>query len=462
MFSFLSKKRKSVAKSSRFQPRVESLEDRLNLAGAVTALLAGPSLFLNGNNLDNEIRIEGTAAGAFTVSGVNGTTLNGVNNGSLNFTKIQNIFVDLRNGNDVATVVSAQLAGMLRFVGGNGNDELLFGEFNNENQTIANLQAIMGEGNDFVEVEGENNFSVPGSVLATLGNGNNTFDIDPNVNLTLGVTSITAGTGFDFLDFGDGTVNAKSMALSLGSGGSNVFLDGEVTITGALTVIAGAGDDNVNPGDGGGTNFVLNGSAAFNLGDGNNSVDFEHTNTTITGALSVVTGSGNDSITSFGNNLTVLAASLITGNGNDTIQLSANATLVRSSLAIDTGAGLDTLVAFAVTVNGATSVNMGEGIDLVFVDNSRFRGVVTMLTGGGNDDVSIEDGGENDGIGTRFDSVVSIDLGAGNDDLFVGFDANDFVTTSSTVIVNGGLGNDFLFASGFDVFAFAPILISIT
>jgi hypothetical protein len=433
------------------------LESRLNLAGNVRALLAGPNLYLTGDSLANQLEITGAAAGVFSVKGI-GTSVNNVANGTLNFSGIANIFIDLQNGDDTTTFLTANLPGMLRFTGGAGSDQLRFGDFNNESQVFGSIQALMGSGNDSIEVDGDSNFTVRTSFVASNGDGDNTTDLDPFVSLNLGVVSITGGANGDFVDLGNGIVNSGPISVNSGAGDNDFFLDGEVTVNGSVTVIGLGGTDNFEPGDGGGNQLTVKGSVVASLGDGTNFIEFQHVNTDVTGAISIVGGRGEDTFDLDGDTFDALAISLALGEGDDIVLMNEGATTIRSSLTINTAGGADELTAFGLNVVGATSINTGDGLDLLWIDNSRFRSVVSLLTGNGNDTVNVERN-SNDGIGTRFDSAVSVDLGAGNDTIAIGLDANDFVTFASTVIVNGGLGTDTLTQGGPNVFAFAPILI---
>ena len=456
------KKRKSGPARS-FRPAIESLESRLNLAGNVVATFSGGNLNLTGDNLANELRIVGNGPGVFTVTGV-GTALDGEDDGEQDFENVRNIFINFKNGDDVATFVTAELAGLLSYLGGNGNDELNFGEFNNEDQSLGRLTAIMGAGDDIVEVDGEDSFEILGAVVVRGGDGDNSFDLDPIESLTMGTVSVVNGSGFDFVDFGDTVVNARSIVINNGNGGSFLFIDGDVTIQGDLIVNAGNGNDLVNPGDTGGDFLRVSGSVVFNLGNGNNESSFEQLSTEIGGGLTITGGSGEDFIEFDGDEVSVRrSVTLVTGSGDDAIEMdSAVGTTIRGGLVINTAQGLDSITLFAVDVAGATTVNTGEGNDEVFVDNSRFRGKVTLLTLGGNDQVSIEAGNADDGIGTLFEQAVVVNLGAGSDTLNVGFDDDDFVTTLKKVVVDGGAGADTLNDSGTNEFTLEPILISIS
>ncbi|WP_254507498.1 hypothetical protein [Anatilimnocola floriformis] len=454
-----SKKAAPKLKSRNFRPTCESLESRLNLAGNVLAYALGPNLYIYGDNLSNEVRIEGVVAGTVEVTGV-GTSVNGIANGQIVPKGIQNIFMEMGNGDDSATFVLTNITGMLRFNGSNGNDSLTFGEDNGDSNSFGSVAATMGAGNDAINVD-DGSFTARQSFVALNGDGNNVTDLDPTVSLTLGLVSITGGSGSDFIDLGDTLVNTGYITVNSGDGDNDFFIDGNTTINGGITVIGGSGPDNFEPGDFGfNPQLTVNGSIVASLGNGTNFIEFASDNVDVTGLISVTGGSGIDTFDFDTLTFDVYAISLSLGAGDNEVLMNEGATTIRSSLTIATLGGADEITGFGLNVFGGVVVSTGEGDDLIQLDNSRFRSVVTVSTAGGNDRVNVENGNQNDGIGTQFDSIVSMDLGAGSDTLDIGVDANDFVRFNSRVIVNGGLGTDTLLPSAFNVFALAPTLIS--
>ena len=100
--------RPSRTRVRRFSPRVEALESRLNLAGALTAALVGQTLTITGDELANEVRIVGNGAGNLSVSGVNGTLLNDVLDAAEDFTGVANLVINLLRPLDRAGNLIAQ------------------------------------------------------------------------------------------------------------------------------------------------------------------------------------------------------------------------------------------------------------------------------------------------------------------------------------------------------------------
>ena len=418
----------------RFLPRVETLENRLNLAGVITAVLAGQTLTITGDELANEVRIVGTGSGNFSVSGVNGTLLNDLTEGAEDFTGVANLVINLGDENDIATIIAADLAGFLFFNGGTGNDELLFGELAGDSQTFGNVVARMGDGNDAIRIDG-NNFAVTQSFTALLGNGDNTTDLDP-ASLDVGILTVVSGSGTDLTEIGSGTTTTGPLTVYGGTGDNSLLLNGNITVAGALTV---AGRDGIDEVVATGTSLDVSGFATLFLGGGNNEVTLNHTSTTVDAALGIITLGGDDQISLGGDTVDLGNLAVATGFGNDTLSL---------------------LAATSTTVQGLTGVALGMGNDTLNIENAQFLGITTLLTGTGTDVVNIETA-SNNGAGTTFAAFTTIELGLGDDTLNMGLDSNDFAAFTTAIIISGGLGGDVFDDSGFNTFAIPPVLISI-
>ena len=454
------KTRRSRAKSSAgtYRPRCESLEDRLNMAGGVVTSVVGTTLFITGDNLDNTVRIEGVTAGTVEVQGLSDTKVNGVLGAEVTARNIQNIFMEMGNGNDTAFSVLANIKGLLRFNGGNGNDGLIFGEGNNGQNTFGSLAATMGAGDDTVLVDAsETNFSVPGAVVISNGDGINTTYLRATQALQLGPVAVSGGANNDDFQLIGPNVTTGVISVINGNGNNYVGLKGGITINGGIAVVGGKDFDKVE-GDFEG-NLTVNGSITAALGEGANELDLNHSKTVVTGAITMTGGAGVDRFNAVNGTLDALAITLVLGAANNSATIRNNSTIIRSSLSYNTLGNFDQFSASNLDVRGATVLNTGAESDLIVIDNSRFRGAVSVLAGAGDDSVYIERFND-DGIGTRFDSVVSIDLGAGVDGLEMGLDVDDFVTFASTLIANGGAGTDSVTRSVFNVHAKAPSFLS--
>ena len=101
-FDFLPQRsrRRPAARATKIN--TESLEVRSLLAGNVLASIQAGGLTLQGDNLDNDVRIDFDAT-TFSISGLNGTTINGDASFSRPISEISGvnrIGISLGNGND--------------------------------------------------------------------------------------------------------------------------------------------------------------------------------------------------------------------------------------------------------------------------------------------------------------------------------------------------------------------------
>jgi len=380
-------------------PGLEHLEHRLCLTGNVKVSLAGTTLKILGDGLSNDVRITGTAPGEFQVEAIGGTNLNGLLNGSENFTGVQSISMNLKKGDDKVTFLNAELPGRLSYKGAAGSDKLTFGNSLNGSQSIGSLKAILGSGIDVVQVLGDNEFNVTGDFFAKSGKGDGTIDLDPNVKLHIGNFKYLGGDGYDFVDLGDALVEVDSVFIDNKSGSSLVVLDGNVTINGNLTVKALDGTDFFGAGDTGLDNFHVAGSLLLDLGDGKNSVSFAQTESFIGGSLTVVGGAGEDEF-----------------------ELEGDSFYVSENLKFVLGGESDEIHLDGIVVAGLLSIDTGTGGDLVEIERIN-----------------------NNLIGSSFQSAVTINLGDDNDVIKIGLDGDDFLNTLGTLTINGGSGvNTFL------------------
>jgi hypothetical protein len=452
--------------ATKFRPRGESLEHRLNMAGNVLVSAIGPNLYITGDHLANEILIEPNGAGV-DVQGIN-TSINGLLNGETNGFNVQNIFIEMGNGDDKAEFVLTNLTGLLRFSGGNGNDQLLFGDGNNGQNSFGSLQAIMGDGNDTIDVaQGETSFRVTGAVSVLSGEGANSVNFDAAA-VVLGPMTITGGNGTDDLTIGQenetATVTTGYLSVTNGNGENAFAISGKVIVNGGITVLGGKDADN----------FLLlstaagskvNGSIIATQGEGKNIFTISEQSprsVVVTGLVSVTGGAKADSI--FLSAIDVLAVSLSLGAGDNNAFVDGT---VRSSFSINSLGGDDRIFAGLLDVHGGTVINTGGGADLISLVNSHFRSVVAIFTGDGADTVSIESGTdahERDEA-TDFDAAVSIDLGAGDDHLKISVDDGDgfidaLYTGFAYLYANGGSGTDTLLDSPFNGYDLPPTFIS--
>lgn len=412
MSTFFTPRHRSAARGTWAVPAFESLESRTLLTGNLTAKLAGSTLKITGDGGNHEIRIVGSAEGELTLTGVNNTAINTVNNASENFSNVKNISIDFGGGHCTVTFITTEITGKLTVKAEGGNDKIHFGEFNDGQNSFGKFTSLLGSGNNSVNVDGDDELSIPGTVKIVNGNGNNSVDLDPDELLELGKTTIIGGTGSDFVDLGDTVVNAKSIKVQSSSGDNDFFLDGNVTVNGKITVTGGDGSDNFEPGDGGGNNLQVSKSIKLDLGNGLNFVEIEQTNAVIQGAITMIGGSGKDTF------------------------------------------DIDSL---DIVFNGAVSLKTGAGDDDIILSNVQFNAPLTIETGDGEDSVNIESN-DNDGFASQFAAPVKISLGNDNDEIEIGFDADDFIQTLASFTIDGGAGTNTFTDSGTNDFDTPPNL----
>jgi hypothetical protein len=142
---------------------LERLEPRALLAGDVTASVVNGTLRLTGDDDANEISISGAlngsgdpVANSFVVTGLSGTTINGMSgsgggNASITFGGITGLNVDLGDGDDIVQLTNAQIQRNVNIATGAGADQVWIGAFNGQpSGTTGTGSAITGNlGDEF-------------------------------------------------------------------------------------------------------------------------------------------------------------------------------------------------------------------------------------------------------------------------------------------------------------------------
>lgn len=252
--------RKSINRvdSNALRFSVESLEDRTLLAGVVSAnVSAAGTLTLSGDADNNNVVIFIAPSGTATVAATDGgETLIRHPDGTLSaeFSPdafVDNIRVNLRNGDDWLQVISSVPLGTVSVIGGGGDDQLSI-----DVHEADSVRYVGGSGNDYLLVErttSTGNFSLLG------GGGNDEVYMHSN-NEFFGNTTIVGGSGNDDTTIRDSRFVGNTR-VSLGSG--NDDLDVESSQFNALNFSAGGGSDTARI-----SNSIAD-DALFNLGSGN-------------------------------------------------------------------------------------------------------------------------------------------------------------------------------------------------
>jgi hypothetical protein len=144
--------RRTASRSWRRHLRFEGLESR-RLMAVTTALNSG-TLTITGDTAADDIAIVGTAnPGEITVTGRNGTLVNGVANGSTTISGVTaHINADFGTGNNVINVDNIYLAGHLQLAMADGVDRVILGA-TGVVSTGLHCTVATGRGNDIVRAE---------------------------------------------------------------------------------------------------------------------------------------------------------------------------------------------------------------------------------------------------------------------------------------------------------------------
>jgi hypothetical protein len=147
---------------------VELLEARDNPAGNVSAVLSNGAIYLTGDALGNELSIAPNAAGELTITGLNGTTVNGQESISVRAgAQVSYISARLGDGNDSISISNVTTSSGIAVDGGNGNDAVTL-----SNVSTGSVSVGGGAGDDSVTF---NTVSASFGVKVMGGTGTDTF-----------------------------------------------------------------------------------------------------------------------------------------------------------------------------------------------------------------------------------------------------------------------------------------------
>jgi len=291
------------------------------LAGDVLVNVVGGNLMIEGDADANKIMItSGAEAGAFVVTGLDGTSLDGAAD-PITVTGVRNIRIDLGEGDDLAAVVGANVRGNLSIQTGVGDDRVL-----------------VGTGEGAIELAGllpaDASVSIRGALKVNTGSGLDHVAID---DATASLLSVDAGEDDDVVSLGStaplGDLSARlavrhGVHVNLGDGDDELNID-QLNTRGAILARGGLGDNTMDVN-------IANASSMVVLSDGGADdvslldVDVRH--------LGVHTGAGDDSVEIRDSAFASLGVSL--GDGNDTL---TTASLEAKVAVLAGGAGEDTL-----------------------------------------------------------------------------------------------------------------------
>jgi hypothetical protein len=284
--------------------------------------VVGGNLRIEGDAEANKILItSGAEAGAFVITGLDGTTLNDATD-PISVTGVRNIGVGLGDGADLVAIAGATVRGNVSVRTGLGDDRVL-----------------VGTGGDAAELAGvlpaDTSVEVRGVLSVSSGDGADQVSID---NAVASLVNVSAGEGDDDVSLGSeeplgdlaGRLTARHAAhVDLGDGNDELGVD-QFSTRGLLAVRGGVGDDTIGANlteafamlvssDGGADDVTLTDLDVNHLGvhtgEGDDTVDVRDSVFT---TLGVALGVGNDTLTTSA--LEARVAVLAGGDGEDTLE----------------------------------------------------------------------------------------------------------------------------------------------
>ena len=377
---------------------VENFEDRLLMAGNVTASIRGGTLFVDGDDSSNSIAIyRGANAGQIVVQGFDldgGTTINGgTANQTVTLEGFNNgVVVKMNKGDDRVSLTNLAVPGGVDLNGGQGHDTIHVGLDPNNLApslwpgltvgavTIGETITVRGDsGNDTVYLSGLN---VAKNENIDLGDGDDTF-IKPVGNLDQigGSLTINFGRGNDRAEgLADFQVSQSFAAIHSSSG--TLFIEvSDAQVDGNVNIQTGRGADTITLDD------IRTPAMTVRSFEGNDVVTLRHSTSRIAN-VRVETGAGHDTLNLEG----LIAGSLraSTQAGDDRLNVS-NAQITDAFFSTDVGREIGSIVGSNF---GILTVNLGGNSDRLTVSNTT-ASTRADFDGGTGDDRLIDGGGNN-------------------------------------------------------------------
>ena len=346
---------------------------------------------------------------------------------------------------NVAQNLGVTIHGDVSLQGGAGQKTILIGSASGAVAIDGNLNVTTGSGNDSVTVDFLTVGAVKGTLAINTGLGDDTVKLATagDVAVPHGSASIDTGDASTSDSVTVGTTHSVTisgdLSIHTGSGNDAVILDSLTvgSIFGSLAISTGVGDDTITIA-GNGDVSVSNGSVFIDTGDGVSDtvlVGAGHT-VTIAQDLSIHTGDGNDTVTV--DQVTTRNLDIHTNGGSDTVTVAGvHSVLVFGSATIDTGdaTGASDTVHIgggaAVSFNSSLAVTLGNGDDAFSLDNLTSTGTVLVNGGAGNNTISI-----GSAAAVFVTNLLAVQTGAGNDTVTAG------TITAGSLAINTGLGVD--------------------
>jgi hypothetical protein len=493
------------SQSRRARLSLQPLEGRDVPNGTITAALSPTGvLTLTGDDDDNVVTLKINTGTNVVLTPDGATTIDNLADSTAPVTgaavtingAVTSIKAKLNGGADVVSIDSTaefSVSGAVSIALGDGNNQLILNT--SGRISLGGITVTGGDGFDDVSVNGGAGSTVGGTAKFTVANGGSTVAltgigftavtytggdaasvVNPNVvtgtNLVVAKT-FSAGLGNSFpgtLDFTGSNLGAlKATGFSVSSVLRTTTVNTNVTykalfaadIQGdGLTVTKNVSVTAANASFGGSAGAIVVGGNLAVTGSAATTTSFQTTALSeVKGNLTIKGGLSNDVFETNANFKADKNVSLTLFGGDNTITLGDGTGLVTvgGKLTIKTLDGNDQILIDQVTATGPVSIMTKGGADVLSIeDGSRFNSTFTADLGAGDDEISVA---QNTGVPgpppvpgpTTFVGKAKFIAGTGNDVLSLGVavaaggDANSAVVfTDPTSSVDGGLGlNDF-------------------
>lgn len=304
-----------------------ALEPRQLLAGDVQVSFRGGTLIVTGDSAANQITIVGTDSG-LSVTGQN-TLINGATTPFNVSGAIRNVNIQMRDGDDTATVRNVTVGRDFEIHGDNGADQLrLFHVFSRR------FEAFLGSGDDTLELE---DIRTDREFRVLMGAGNDSVGLK---HLIAGRNAIVVGGEGNDLFAADELFAIKKFNLDLGSGDDQAIFAGRMDVYRSSNFDLGAGDDllAVVPAESN-TTSVLRGRAKIN-GSGGNDRIVADTGLTLERTSKLKGGGGDDAMHFLGANPDLLF-NKTRRNGFQSLEVPGFRTALNSAFSSLSARGLD-------------------------------------------------------------------------------------------------------------------------
>jgi hypothetical protein len=371
----------------------ETLEDRILLAGDVSAVLSGATLFITGDGNANDVAIGQDDFGNITVQGNDGTSINLNSSGDpVAFAGVTNISVSLNGGDDrliiggedEEVITEAEeheeedpqlsVAGWLSVATGTGNDDVRM----SFTEVAKDVTIITDGGDDAVDLGrgpgfgGEDHVEPNPTLVATAEaaeeEGHEDGGPPSDVRIGGSLTIITCA-GDDGVKVGFTDVQ-KNVTINSGLGNDDI-----VTGRGPVHNVHGPGEED-----------VLDVAAASEAEEGH--VGGRPADSHFGGVFTVLSGQGDDMVV-IRNTDVGQSAFFLTDGGNDALALDNVG--IGGCTTILQGFGDDVLLMRGSDFGKAVVAFTGMGDDSIYVENNRFASTAVLLADGGNDAVTVKD-----------------------------------------------------------------------